>query len=68
MIGGSLGATGSGKLAQEQEGGECEFGEPFLTTVSATICPSRGTDANHYFDVLIPFSLQVFGKPAPLLL
>lgn len=65
-MGGSPGTTGSGKLAREQEGGECEFGEAFLTTVSAAICPSRGIDANHYFDVLIPFSLQVFGKPAPL--
>lgn len=37
-MGGSPGTIGSGKLAQEQEGGKREFGEAFLTTVSAAIC------------------------------
>lgn len=57
---------GSGSLAWEQEGGKHESGKAFLMTVAAIMSPPCGTNVNHHFDFLIPFSLQVLGRPIQL--
>lgn len=37
---GMVGEARSGRLAREQEGGECESGEVFLTPLAASVSPS----------------------------